>query len=133
MASNDDNGLRIDKWLWHVRFYKTRGIATEAVRGGHVLQDDVRAKPASRVRVGDRLTIRRNRFEYRLTVLALPARRGSATVAQAAYREDDESRAEREAARDRLKSDRMSMPVTTGRPDRETRRALRQRRRGPDT
>lgn len=133
MARNDDNGLRIDKWLWHTRFYKTRGLATEAVRGGHVLQDGLRAKPASRVRVGDRLTVRRDRFEYRITVLSLLARRGSAAVAQAAYREDDDSRAEREAARDRLRSDRMSMPFTSGRPDRETRRALRQRRRGADS
>ena len=119
------DALRIDKWLFYTRFYKTRALATAAVAGGHVTRNGERAKPAHPVHVGDALKITRDRFTWHISVSSIPARRGPAKEAQVCYVETDASRAAREALADALKSDRMSMPQTAGRPDKHTRRQLR--------
>ena len=121
--------MRIDKWLWFVRFFKTRSLATAAVRGGHVRINGERGKPGVRVVEGDRIEILRNQLRYSVTVTALPLRRGSATDAAAAYLESEESLAARREKRATLQNDRRQMPVTRGRPDKRTRRALRSRNR----
>jgi len=88
--------VRVDKWLWAARFFKTRALATEAVAGGHVHVNGARVKPAKDVRVGDTLAVRIGTVEWTVAVAALADRRGPAKVAQQLYEETPESRAARE-------------------------------------
>lgn len=128
MASTND-ALRIDRWLFYSRFFKTRVLATAAVTGGHVKLNDERATPGARVKPGDRIDLVRDRLPYSLEVLAIPARRGPAAEARACYSEDKGVVAERDALTASLKQDRMLMPRTPGKPDKHTRRKLRSRNR----
>ncbi|HZU20697.1 MAG TPA: RNA-binding S4 domain-containing protein [Gaiellaceae bacterium] len=91
--------VRLDKWLWAARFYKTRALATEAVLGGHVHLNNARAKPAKDVRVGDELQIRIGTTQWVVEVRGLSDRRGPASVAQALYEERPESVEAREQQR----------------------------------
>ncbi len=125
-----DESLRIDRWLFFTRFYKTRSLAAAAVAGGHVRLNGERARPASRARVGDRIEIVREQLRWVLDVHAIPARRGPASEARACYVEDPASVGEREARLASLRADRLTMPRTRGRPDKHTRRKLRDRNRG---
>lgn len=127
-----EDALRLDRWLWFTRFYKTRVAAGEAVRGGHVRVNGVRARAAHRVSVGDRIELVRQKLSYDLTVVGLPGRRGPAPEAQACYAESAQSVARRERQLANLKSDRLQMPMTKGRPDKHTRRKLRERNRGSE-
>src|SRR3954465_8237084 len=86
--------VRIDKWLWAARFFKSRGAATEAVTGGHVHVNGERVKPARDVKQGDRLEIRRGQQRFTVVVTALADRRGSASAAAELYDETPESIAE---------------------------------------
>ena len=122
------DALRIDRWLYFCRFFKTRSKASAAVTGGHVRINGERAAAGNRVAVGDRVDLVRERFHYSLEVLAIPARRGPASEAQACYVEDEASIRERQARADTLRVDRQMMPTTDGRPDKRTRRKLRERR-----
>ena len=122
---DDKDRVRIDKWLWAARFYKTRSLATEAVVGGKVEVNGERAKPARLVRPGDQIVVRQPPFEWRLTVRGLAERRGPATVAQGLYEETAESRAERERLAERL---RVAQPLFVyeekGRPTKKDRRMI---------
>jgi ribosome-associated heat shock protein Hsp15 len=89
--------VRVDKWLWAARFFKTRGLATDAVLGGHVQLNGARVKPAKSVRVGDRLDIRIGTVPWTVDVLGVSEKRGPATVARTLYAETPESVAAREA------------------------------------
>lgn len=129
MSTPIEAGLRLDKWLWHARFFKTRSRATAAVRGGHVKLNGERASPGVRVRIGDRLQIVRERLRYDVRVVALPPRRGPAAAARTCYEEDESSARARQERLEGLKSDRLRMPLTRGRPDKRTRRMLRSRQR----
>jgi ribosome-associated heat shock protein Hsp15 len=113
--------LRIDKWLWCARFFKSRGLAQQAVEGGHVQVNGERVKASRPVRVGDRLRITRERERYEVEVTALPERRGPATEARKHYVESAESEAARAAARE---FNRLTAPVSSGRPDKRERREL---------
>ncbi|NBS48917.1 MAG: RNA-binding S4 domain-containing protein, partial [Betaproteobacteria bacterium] len=86
--------VRIDKWLWAARFFKTRSLAAEAVEGGKAQWQGNRVKPAHAVKVGDRLQVRIGAMHWEIDVLALSERRGSASIAQTLYRETPESLAE---------------------------------------
>jgi len=88
--------VRIDKWLWAARFFKTRGLATEAVLGGHVQVNGARVKPAKDVRVGDSLQIRIGTNRWDVAVTGLSDKRGPAKVATTLYEETPESRESRE-------------------------------------
>jgi ribosome-associated heat shock protein Hsp15 len=88
--------VRIDKWLWAARFFKTRSAATEAVLGGHVHVGGSRVKPSKEVRAGDELEIRVGTVRFAVVVRGVAERRGPASVAQTLYEESAESRAERE-------------------------------------
>jgi ribosome-associated heat shock protein Hsp15 len=90
------NALRIDRWLWCTRLFKSRSQAADAVAGGKVHVNGRRVKPALAVKVGDRVTITRVGYEFECEVLKLPDRRGSAPIAQACYAETDAARAGRE-------------------------------------
>lgn len=122
------DSLRIDRWLYYCRFFKTRTLASAAVAGGHVRLNGERAAPGRRVTVGDRIDLARERLDYSLEVLAIPARRGPAAEAQACYLEDAASVRARQAKIEALRQDRSLMPRTDGRPDKRTRRKLRERR-----
>lgn len=91
-----DEKVRIDKWLWAARFFKTRTMASKAVSGGHVHLNSARVKPAHIVVVGDELRIVRNETEFVVTIQALSGKRGPVTVARTLYEESEESVAARE-------------------------------------
>jgi ribosome-associated heat shock protein Hsp15 len=122
-AANDR--VRIDKWLWAARFYKTRSLATNAVTGGKVEVNGERAKPARLVRIGDEVVVRQPPFQWRLSVRGLAERRGAASVAQGLYEETPESRAERARLQERL---RIAQPLflyeEKGRPTKKDRRMI---------
>lgn len=90
------DGVRIDKWLWAARFFKTRSLAATAVQGGRVHVNGERAKPAKLVHADDVLEITKGTERWTVAVKQLADRRGPAAVAQALYAETDESRAARE-------------------------------------
>ena len=123
------DSLRIDRWLFQCRFYKTRSKATSAVTGGHVRLNGERPSPGVRVKRGDRIELVRDRLEYAFEVVDIPKRRGPAPEARACYIEDEDVVREREARTAALRQDRMLMPKTDGRPDKHTRRKLRDRNR----
>ena len=116
--------MRIDKWLWAARFYKTRSIASDAVEGGHVEVNGERAKPAKQIKPGDELRIRLNQNTFVVHVRGLSERRGPARDAQLLYEETAESRVERE----RLAEQRRLAPAPAyeegGRPTKRDRRDL---------
>ena len=122
------NAMRIDRWLYCCRFFKTRSKASAAVAAGHVRLNGERASPGKRVAVGDRIDLVRERLDYSLEVLAIPARRGPASEARSCYAEDEAAVREREAKIEVLRKDRLLMPKTDGRPDKRTRHKLRERR-----
>lgn len=122
--------LRIDRWLYFCRFYKSRSLATAAVSGGHVRINGERATPGARVKCGDRIELIRDRLPYIMDVTAIPARRGPAPEARQCYEEDPGTVLEREALTQALRQDRMLMPKTKGRPDKHTRRQLIKRKGG---
>jgi ribosome-associated heat shock protein Hsp15 len=117
----DAPSLRIDKWLWCARFFKSRSLAQEAVEGGHVQVNGERAKASRPVRIGDLLRITRERERYEVEVTGIPLRRGPAPEARQHYRETPQSEAARAHARE---LDRLSAPVSNGRPDKRDRRDL---------
>jgi len=119
-------GLRLDKWLWFARFFKTRSQATDAVAGGLIHVNGERVKPAREVRIGDTLDITRDALRFTVTVRGLPGRRGPAAEAQAAYEETAESIAQRERKRAQL---RIMPPAPDTKPDKHARRELRNLRR----
>ncbi len=114
--------LRIDKWLWAARFFKTRALAADAVDSGKVLLDGVRIKPAKAVAAGDRLDIRIGQYRFEIEVLGLSGRRGPAPEAQQLYRESEQSRLRREtiAEQNRL----LPQPDFKGRPTKRDRREI---------
>lgn len=121
-AKGDD--IRIDKWLWAARFFKTRSLAADAVAGGKVKVNGERAKPAKAVRVGDELRIRIGPYEHVIQVQALSARRGPATEAARLYQESDESQAARKQLATQLAAERVHAPTDKGRPTKRARREL---------
>lgn len=130
MEPDPDASLRIDRYLWFTRYYKTRTLASEAVAGGHVRVNGERARPGQKVRAGDRVALVRDQLPYAFRVLAVPARRGPAAEARLCYDDDVETASRRAALRTQLATDRRQMPRTPGKPDKHTRRLLRRRSRG---
>lgn len=114
--------VRLDKWLWAARFYKTRSAATEAVNGGKIEINGDAAKPARPVAVGDRIRVRNPPYEYHLEVTGLAERRGSAEQAATLYTETPESIARRDQLRDQLRMA-PAFSFDTGRPTKKDRRA----------
>ncbi|HSN71402.1 MAG TPA: S4 domain-containing protein [Steroidobacteraceae bacterium] len=117
--------LRIDKWLWCARFFRSRALAQQAVAGGHVHVNGERTKPARAVRIGDRLTITRGDDRIEVVVRDIPVRRGPAAEARLCYEETAESLLAREYRREAA---RLAGPTPAGRPEKHDRRALRRLR-----
>jgi len=118
--------VRVDKWLWAARFFKTRSLAARAVSGGHVHVNGGRVKPARTVQAGDRIRITRGEETFVVTVLALAERRGPAKVARTLYEESEESRLAREEARRERRLIRAPAVRPRGRPDKRERRKIRE-------
>ena len=116
----DTGDVRLDKWLWAARFYKTRSLASEGIVGGKVHVNGERAKRAHPVRIGDEIRIRNGAFEHILHVRALSAKRGRSTDAAQLYEETAESRSAREA----LAAQFRSLPESHGRPTKRDRREI---------
>lgn len=119
-------GVRLDKWLWAARFFKTRSLAAQAIAAGHVKVGDTgaRAKAAHLVRTGERFTIAMGPYQHCVTVLALSSVRRGAPEARLLYRETPESLAAREALAAMLKADRAAFEPATMRPSKRDRRAI---------
>jgi ribosome-associated heat shock protein Hsp15 len=118
------DGHRLDKWLWHVRFYKTRSLATAAITGGKVHFNAERVKPAHRVRVGDRVSMSLQGIVAEYEVLGLPVRRGPAAEAITHYRETAASAARRARLKDQQRLAGLSRPRPDAKPDKRERRRL---------
>lgn len=116
--------VRVDKWLWAARFFRTRALAAEAVSGGHVHINGERGKPAHAIKIGDELKITRAGATYIVTVTSLSERRGNAASAQDLYRESDESVLRREHERELRRLNALISPRPTRRPDKRERRQL---------
>jgi ribosome-associated heat shock protein Hsp15 len=137
--ANDSHGnaaaeVRLDKWLWAARFFKTRSLATEAVNGGKVELNGLRPKPSKPLRVGDQLRIRLGAFIHEVKVSALSDRRGPASAAALLFAESPESIAARERLREQHRLAPPAQYTEGGRPTKKERRQLsafeeRQRRR----
>jgi ribosome-associated heat shock protein Hsp15 len=112
--------MRLDKWLWAARFFKTRSLAVEGIEAGHVSVNGERAKPAKMLKTGDQVVVRRAPFVHTLVVKALSDKRGSATVAAGLFDETEESRARRTALAAEMKA--LPQPSFKGRPTKKTRR-----------
>jgi ribosome-associated heat shock protein Hsp15 len=115
---------RIDKWLWHVRLFKTRSQAAEAVSGGRVKLDGERVKPAHEMRCGQQVSISLPDRSIEVRVLALPARRGPAPKAQACYAETEASVERNAQHREQRRLAAMARPQPDHRPDKRERRQL---------
>ena len=122
--------MRVDKWLWAARFFKTRSAATDAVTGGHVKVNGERAKPSREVAVGERVEVRTSAERWTVEILALADRRGPAAAARALYEETPESAAAREQLRLEAKASRPIGADLSARPTKRDRRRLDALRRG---
>ena len=126
MAEHDAAGsLRIDKWLWAARFFKTRSLATAAIHAGHVRLNGQPPKPARDVRPGDTLDIALGPMRWTVVVRALNEQRRPAAEAQQLYEETAESRARREAVRENLRLAPAPGSDLRGRPTKKARRQIR--------
>jgi ribosome-associated heat shock protein Hsp15 len=119
------SAVRLDKWLWAARFYKTRALAAEAIDGGKVDVNGDRAKRARQLVPGDRISMRLGQYEWHVIVRALSERRGPAVVAQTLYEETKESIAARAALKVQLDSMPSFFSHGDGKPSKQDRRALR--------
>jgi ribosome-associated heat shock protein Hsp15 len=116
--------IRIDKWLWAARFFKTRALASKACDLGRIRTRDIEAKPARDVHVGDMLHIRNEGGEFEVEVLALSEMRGPASVAQTLYRETDASKEARQKAAEERKAMQQFAPIPERRPGKRDRRRI---------
>jgi ribosome-associated heat shock protein Hsp15 len=127
--SDDDevtgDRVRLDKWLWAARFFKTRALAADAIDGGKVDVNDDRAKRAKLVGVGDHIRVRNGPVEWHIVVRDTAERRGPASVAQGLYEETDEGRIRREKTQEGLRNMPRILTFGDSRPGKHDRRAIR--------
>lgn len=122
--ADDPGDVRIDKWLWAARFFKTRTLAGDAVESGKVEVNGARVKPSRPIRLGDALRIRIGPYEHVVRVEGLSQRRGPAEQARTLYSETGESRLRREQLAAQLRAERGAMSRFPGRPTKKARRDL---------
>jgi ribosome-associated heat shock protein Hsp15 len=124
MIDHEEGRIRLDKWLWAARFFKTRALAAEAVEGGKVQVNGDRPKRARPLQVGDEIRVRLGPYQHTVTVRALSARRGPASEAAGLYEETAASRTAREALAIQLKSLHAVFGPDKGRPSKKDRREI---------
>ncbi len=124
MQANQEK-MRLDKWLWAARFFKTRKLAAEAILGGKVHLNRQRSKPGKEVKIGSHLQISKNALEWEIEVLQLPKQRRPASEAVTFYRENDASRKRREQMLADLRAAHAAQPLKTARrPNKKERRLI---------
>lgn len=116
--------VRLDKWLWAARFFKTRALASEAINGGHVHLNGSRPKASRNLAIGDQLTIQRGQDSFVISVLLLADKRGPAVLAQQLYEEDEGSRLKREEQAEQRRLEAAAQPRRERRPDKKGRRQI---------
>jgi ribosome-associated heat shock protein Hsp15 len=116
--------MRVDKWLWAARFFKTRSLAQQAIAAGRVKLNDARVKSSHELKTGDALAIRVGDFEWQIVVSALSDKRGPAEQARKLYQETDASRAERERRMDLRRWGAEPASALKGRPTKRDRRTI---------
>ena len=121
--------VRLDKWLWAARFYKTRGLSAEAIDAGKIEVNVERAKRARLVQAGDRVKIRIGPYEHVITIEGVSEKRGSAPIAQALYEEDAESKKARELMAAHVRAMNANAGYESGRPTKKDRREIERLRR----
>jgi ribosome-associated heat shock protein Hsp15 len=124
VTNTEDSTLRIDKWLWAARFFKTRAQAAEAVAGGKVKVNGERVKAARAIHLDDALSIHIGPYEYLVRVRALSARRGPAPQAALLYEESEPSKVARKELATRLSAEARYANPATGRPSKKERRQV---------
>jgi ribosome-associated heat shock protein Hsp15 len=130
---NDDDRIRLDKWLWAARFFKTRSLAAEAIGGGKITLNGDRAKPAKPVKLGDEVRVQLGPFQHVVIVRGLSERRGPASVAQTMYEETEASRAARARLAEQLRMAPAGLVYDEkGRPTKRDRREISRFRKGFD-
>lgn len=134
-ADQPRTSVRIDKWLWAARFFKTRALAAKAcelgrIRLGRIQSDEIEAKPAKEVRAGDMLRVKNEGGEFHIEVLDVSEIRGPAAVAQTLYRETEESRQRRQQEAAERKAMQQYAPIPERRPSKRDRRRIIQFRGG---
>ena len=129
-SPDDSSGMRLDKWLWAARFFRTRALARDAIKGGKVQIEGVRVKPGRTLSVGDTLTIRRGDDEFVVTVDDTGDRRLSPALAAEKYSEDPAAKVRREAAAEQRTLDWQARQDRQRRPDKRQRRQIRRFTRG---
>jgi ribosome-associated heat shock protein Hsp15 len=125
MRDAEDGRVRIDKWLWAARFFKTRSLAADAIAGGKVQVNGERVKRARPLQLGDEVRIRLGPYEHQVVVRELSDQRGPAAQAAVLYEEKESSRAAREALALQLKSVHAIFAPERGRPTKKDRRDIR--------
>jgi len=123
MSKDEKGSVRLDKWLWAARFFKTRSMAHDAIEGGKVYVDNLRAKPSRSVSVGDEIMVTTPRGRFEIKVEAVSSQRGSPSIAAKLYREKDESKKQREDLAEMHRLARNAAPEE--RPNSQDRRLLR--------
>jgi len=118
------SSVRMDKWLWASRFFKSRALAARACELGRIQSNGQPAKPAREVRIGDMLRVTNDGGDFHVEILLLSEVRGPASVAQTLYRETEESRAARLKAAEERKAMRQFEPAPAGRPSKRDRRKI---------
>jgi ribosome-associated heat shock protein Hsp15 len=117
--------VRLDKWLWAARFFKTRALAAEAIDGGKVDVNGERAKRSKLIQQGDSVRLRNGPLEWHITVVEIAMRRGSASVAQGLYHESEDSRSRRAALQEQLRQLPRGFAYGDSKPGKRDRRAIR--------
>jgi ribosome-associated heat shock protein Hsp15 len=131
MTAEETARVRVDKWLWAARFFKTRALAADAIESGKVEVNGERAKRAKQLQVGDSLRVRLGPYHHIISVLAVSERRGPASMARTLYEENVEGRKAREALQVQVKAAQSTSGYDGGKPTKKDRREIEKlRRRG---
>lgn len=126
---DEQTKVRLDKWLWAARFYKTRALAVDAIETGKIEVNGERSKRSKLVQPGDRIRIRMGPYEHLITIKGVSEKRGSAPIAAQLYEEDAESKKARETMAAHVRAMRASTGYESGRPTKKDRRDIERLRR----
>lgn len=123
-VAENETHVRLDKWLWAARFFKTRSLAAEGVSGGKVHVNGARTKPARAVHIGDEISVSRGPYQWIVTVRGVSLQRGPASEAQLLYEETEESKQKRQTLAEQLRALGPRQPGPKGRPSKKARREI---------